>query len=258
MTFFILRALGEMAIHHPVTGSFAAYATHYVNPFLGYLVGWGYWFYWTIIAIAEVTAVEGRKITFSVQAFDQVEKVGEGSHERVVIDALSGRIQGLPAPDVVVCVVDATNLQRNLFLASQIADAGIPLIIALNLVDSARGSGLRIDSEFEGVVNCPDTLVVGKTGVVKAEINVKNAIIGGKVVGNINATNKIELQSGSHIEGDIQTHRLVIDEGVFFEGSCKMGGGSGEPETRTPSTSNVQSSIKQGGAQKPAPEKVGV
>ncbi|MGJ0508322.1 MAG: amino acid permease [Methylocystis sp.] len=57
MTFFILRALGEMAIHHPVTGSFAAYATRYVSPFLGYLVGWGYWFYWTIIAIAEVTAV---------------------------------------------------------------------------------------------------------------------------------------------------------------------------------------------------------
>lgn len=82
---------------------------------------------------------------------------------------------------------------------------------------------LRIDSDFEGVVNCPETLVVGKTGVVKAEINVKNAVIGGKVVGNINATNKIELQSGSHIEGDINTHRLVIDEGVFFEGSCKMG-----------------------------------
>jgi hypothetical protein len=58
---------------------------------------------------------------------------------------------------------------------------------------------LRIDAEFEGVVNCPDTLVVGKTGVVKAEINVKNAVIGGKVIGNINATNKIELQSGSHI-----------------------------------------------------------
>ncbi len=57
MTFFILRALGEMATYHPVTGSFAAYASYFVSPFLGYLVGWGYWFYWTIIAIAEVTAV---------------------------------------------------------------------------------------------------------------------------------------------------------------------------------------------------------
>jgi cytoskeletal protein CcmA (bactofilin family) len=91
---------------------------------------------------------------------------------------------------------------------------------------------LRIDAEFEGVVNCPDTLVVGKTGVVKADINVKNAVIGGKVIGNIKATNKIELQSGSHIEGDIHTHRLVIDEGVFFEGSCKMGPGSGEGDVK--------------------------
>ena len=91
---------------------------------------------------------------------------------------------------------------------------------------------LRIDSEFDGVVNCPETLVVGKTGVVKAEINVKNAVIGGKVVGNITATNKIELQSGSHIEGDITTHRLVIDEGVFFEGSCKMGSESPVHQTK--------------------------
>ena len=82
---------------------------------------------------------------------------------------------------------------------------------------------LRIDSEFEGVVNCPETLVIGKTGVVKADINVKNAIVGGKVIGNIKATNKIELQSGSHIEGDIATRRLLIDDGVYFVGSCKMG-----------------------------------
>jgi cytoskeletal protein CcmA (bactofilin family) len=55
-------------------------------------------------------------------------------------------------------------------------------------------------------------------------VKVKNAIIGGKLLGNIHATNKIELQSGSHVEGDIETGRLVIDEGVFFEGNCKMGG----------------------------------
>ena len=57
VAFLVLRALGEMAAHAPVTGSFAQYATTYVSPFLGYLVGWGYWLYWSIIAIAEVTAV---------------------------------------------------------------------------------------------------------------------------------------------------------------------------------------------------------
>ncbi|WP_395688953.1 amino acid permease [Aestuariivirga sp.] len=57
VAFLVLRALGEMALHSPVTGSFAQYATNYVSPFVGYLVGWGYWLYWSIIAIAEVTAV---------------------------------------------------------------------------------------------------------------------------------------------------------------------------------------------------------
>ena len=121
---------------------------------------------------------------------------------------------------------------------------------------------LRIDAEFEGVVNCPDTLVVGKTGVVKAEINVKNAIVGGKVIGNINATNKIELQSGSHIEGDIHTHRLVIDEGVFFEGSCKMGGTPVEGESgKSQQTPASQSSVGVGPVgvgKQPVRDKVGV
>ncbi len=121
---------------------------------------------------------------------------------------------------------------------------------------------LRIDSEFEGVVNCPETLVVGKTGVVKADINVKNAIVGGKVIGNITATNKIELQSGSHIEGDIMTHRLVIDEGVYFDGSCKMGetttprGGTGQQNApNAQSSQNAQNT----GNKNPQPgrEKVG-
>ena len=82
---------------------------------------------------------------------------------------------------------------------------------------------IRVDGEFEGKVECPDTLIIGKSGVVKANVEVKNANIGGKLVGNIKATNKIELQTGSHVQGDIETVRLVIDEGVFFEGNCRMG-----------------------------------
>jgi cytoskeletal protein CcmA (bactofilin family) len=81
---------------------------------------------------------------------------------------------------------------------------------------------LRIDGEFEGTVQVPDTLVIGKDGRVKAEIKVKSAVVGGTVVGNIDAKEKIELQAGSRLEGDIKTIRLVIDEGVFFEGNCKM------------------------------------
>jgi hypothetical protein len=86
--------------------------------------------------------------------------------------------------------------------------------------------------------------------------------IGGKVIGNINATNKIELQSGSHIEGDIHTHRLVIDEGVFFEGSCKMGGTPVEGETgRSQQTTGTQTGVTGtavGAGKPPVRDKVGV
>jgi len=57
VAFVVLRALGEMAVHQPVAGSFAQYANDYVSPLMGYMVGWSYWFYWMIVGIAEVTAV---------------------------------------------------------------------------------------------------------------------------------------------------------------------------------------------------------
>jgi len=96
---------------------------------------------------------------------------------------------------------------------------------------------LRIEGEFKGDIGTPESLVIGKTGVVHANCKVKNAIIGGQLFGNIVAENKIELQSGSHVEGDIKTKRLVIDEGVFFEGSCSMGSGERKTPAATPAAS---------------------
>ncbi|ASS97873.1 MULTISPECIES: amino acid permease [Geobacillus] len=55
--FFIMRALGEMAVEHPVAGSFSRYAYQYLGPLAGYLTGWNYWFLWVVTCIAEITAV---------------------------------------------------------------------------------------------------------------------------------------------------------------------------------------------------------
>lgn len=99
----------------------------------------------------------------------------------------------------------------------------------------------RVEGEFKGDIGTPESLIIGKTGVVNGSIKVKNAMIGGQLFGNIVAENKIELQSGSHVEGDIKTKRLVIDEGVFFEGNCSMGGpkktAAGAPQPPTPPSS---------------------
>jgi cytoskeletal protein CcmA (bactofilin family) len=100
-----------------------------------------------------------------------------------------------------------------------------------------RGT-LRIEGEFKGTIGTPESLVIGKSGVVHATVTVKNAIIGGQLFGDMTAENKIELQSGSHVEGDIKTKRLVIDEGVFFEGNCSMG--SGERKTPRPTREPAQ------------------
>ena len=53
-------------------------------------------------------------------------------------------------PDVVVCVADATNLERNLYLAVQIREIGVPLVLALNMADSARAQGIRIGTDRLG------------------------------------------------------------------------------------------------------------
>lgn len=67
--------------------------------------------------------------------------------ELITLDALLGNIAGLPAPDVVVIVCDATNLSRNLFLATQVIDLGIPTMVALNMWDTAERRGIRIDTQ---------------------------------------------------------------------------------------------------------------
>ena len=65
--------------------------------------------------------------------------------ERVVVDMLAGKVPGNPPPEVIVFVADATNLLRNLFLASQVAELCIPMVIALNLMDSATKKGITIN-----------------------------------------------------------------------------------------------------------------
>lgn len=55
--FTIMRALGEMAVDEPISGSFSSYAHRYLGPFAGYLTGWTYWFMWVVVGMAEITVI---------------------------------------------------------------------------------------------------------------------------------------------------------------------------------------------------------
>src|SRR5213595_933430 len=67
--------------------------------------------------------------------------------EQIARDVLFHRIAEVPPPDVVVVVVDASNLQRNLYFATQVIELGYPTILALNMIDVARENGHAIDSD---------------------------------------------------------------------------------------------------------------
>lgn len=65
--------------------------------------------------------------------------------EQIARDVITGRIAGLPAPDVIVAVVDATNLERNLYLVTQLLEYGRPMVVALTMCDLAEKRGLKVD-----------------------------------------------------------------------------------------------------------------
>ncbi len=86
--------------------------------------------------------------------------------EAVLRDVLLGRRSDTPKPDKVVLVLDAANLERNLYLATQILELGLPTVIALNMIDIAEGKNWRIDvkklSEELGVPVVPMQATSGK------------------------------------------------------------------------------------------------
>ena len=79
---------------------------------------------------------------------------------------------------------------------------------------------LRVDGKFTGELQVTETLVIGKNGFVDAEIQTRSAVVSGTIKGDLSASEKITLQSGSRLEGEMVTSKLVIEEGVSFQGSC--------------------------------------
>ena len=86
--------------------------------------------------------------------------------EMVAVDVLLGRRPEEPRPDVVVSVVDATNLDRHLYLTSQLLDLGEPVVVAVTMVDAAEAQGIRVDcGRLAEVLGVPVVPVRANQGV---------------------------------------------------------------------------------------------
>ncbi|MGD0390792.1 MAG: ferrous iron transport protein B [Tepidisphaeraceae bacterium] len=88
--------------------------------------------------------------------------ISRSPDEQVAMEVLRGVRGDTPAPDVVVVVVDASNLQRNLYLVSQLIEMGKPLVVALNMMDVAQRRGLNISPQrLQKQLGVPVIPVVG-------------------------------------------------------------------------------------------------
>src|SRR5687767_12400142 len=109
---------------------------------------------------------------------------------------------------------------------------------------------LTIEGQVEGKIELrQNVLTIGPNGKIKAQLFAKSVIILGEVVGNVTATEKVDIRDNGSVDGDIASPRVAIAEGAHFRGSVDMqkGGGvkgqpPGPPKVAQPGTTGASSS----------------
>jgi cytoskeletal protein CcmA (bactofilin family) len=120
-------------------------------------------------------------------------------------------------------------------------------IIGPSIVIRANLQGdedLTVLGRVEGTINLTKTVNVAESGVVKADLTVRNAIVSGVVVGNITASDSVEITEAGRMVGDIRAPRVIIVDGARFRGTVDMGDldaprASGPLPARTVSSRNA-------------------
>jgi cytoskeletal protein CcmA (bactofilin family) len=93
---------------------------------------------------------------------------------------------------------------------------------------------LTLEGQAEGRIDLKDNvLTIGPNGKIKAEIFAKAVVVLGEVVGNVTATEKVDIRDHGSVEGDISAPRVAIAEGAHFRGSVDMQRGGTKPQAAT-------------------------
>jgi cytoskeletal protein CcmA (bactofilin family) len=86
---------------------------------------------------------------------------------------------------------------------------------------SFRGT-VMLNGKFKGEILSKDTLIIGEKAVINATIHAGVVLISGEVVGNVLASERVELRGTARVFGDVEAPVVVVEEGVLFEGHCRM------------------------------------
>lgn len=80
----------------------------------------------------------------------------------------------------------------------------------------------RIDGQIDGEINAKDSVVIGESAVVTAQIKAASIVVAGKISGDITASQRIEIRPSAKVLGNLTSPVLVVHEGAVFEGHCAM------------------------------------
>jgi cytoskeletal protein CcmA (bactofilin family) len=81
---------------------------------------------------------------------------------------------------------------------------------------------VMLNGRFRGEIVTNDSLIIGEKGIVNASIRAGVVLISGEVVGNVMASERVELRGSARVYGDVEAPVVVVEEGVLFEGHCRM------------------------------------
>jgi len=105
------------------------------------------------------------------------------------------------------------------------ADSVISIIgPGMKIVGSIETDGtVRIEGIVDGSIRAGKAVVIGKQGTVNGDIKTQDAVISGRVDGTLVAASRLELQSTCHIDGEVHTRRMQLEEGAVLNGNVHMG-----------------------------------
>jgi len=127
--------------------------------------------------------------------------------------------------------MDQANIGRTLVIKGEVTGA----------------ESLFIDGRVEGTIHFPDNRVtVGRNGNVAANITAKEVVIMGKVLGNVDCADRLDIRSEGMLSGDVVTHRISVEEGAILKGGV---------EVRSPEKKDQKTQVQNQAQNKPEPPK---
>ena len=83
--------------------------------------------------------------------------------------------------------------------------------------------GVRVDGRFEGSIKTTGQVLVSKSGEVKADIQARHLVLEGRLDGNLDAQDVVELRATANLQGDVRAAKLLVVEGATLVGRCEVG-----------------------------------